>query len=97
MEAITRNVALTLEKFQKQNIKSVVPKKEAVADFKRHRELYLQRTIWNAPCRSWFKLGPDNENIMMWPGSRLHSMEVMLNPRWEVRHPMSLNNIILVG
>jgi hypothetical protein len=85
MEAITRNVALVLEKFQKQNIKSVVPKKEAVAAFKQHRELYLQRTIWNAPCSAWFKLGPNGENIMMWPGSRLHTMEVLLNTRWEVR------------
>lgn len=89
MEAITRNVVLMIEKFQTQNIKSVVPKKEAVAEFKQHRELYLERTIWNAPCRAWFKLGPNGENIMMWPGSRLHTMEVLLNPRWEVRESLA--------
>lgn len=84
MEAITRNVALLLAKFQTQDIKSVAPKPAAVADFKQHREQYLQRTIWNAPCSAWFKLGPRGENIMMWPGSRLHAIDVFLNPRWEV-------------
>lgn len=85
IEAITRHVALVLEKVQTQNIKSLVPKKEAVLEFKQHRELYLKRTIWDAPCSSWFKLGPHGENIMMWPGSRLHCFDILLNPRWEVR------------
>ncbi|KAI1474598.1 putative dimethylaniline monooxygenase [Daldinia eschscholtzii] len=83
MEALTRHVALVLEKFQTQNIKSLMPKKEAVAEFRQHQELYMKRTIWNAPCRSWFKLGPQGEHIMMWPGSRLHSFDILLNPRWE--------------
>ncbi|KAI6086397.1 putative dimethylaniline monooxygenase [Hypoxylon rubiginosum] len=83
IEAITRHVALVLEKVQTQNIKSLVPKKEAVLEFKQHRELYLKRTIWDAPCSSWFKLGPHGENIMMWPGSRLHCFDILLNPRWE--------------
>jgi hypothetical protein len=85
IEATTRHVALVLEKFQTQNIKSLVPKKEAVIELKQHRELYLKRTIWNAPCSTWFKLGPSGENIMMWPGSRLHSFDILLKPRWEVR------------
>ena len=83
MEALTRHTALVIEKIQKQNIKSVQPKWEAVEEFKAHRVEYLKRTIWAAPCSAWFKLGPKGENIMMWPGSRLHTMEVLLNPRWE--------------
>ncbi|KAI2781061.1 hypothetical protein F4815DRAFT_444607 [Daldinia loculata] len=83
MEAITRHVALVLEKFQTQDIKSLAPKKQAVAEFRQHQELYMKRAIWDAPCRSWFKLGPRGEHIMMWPGSRLHSFDILLNPRWE--------------
>ncbi|KAI1119037.1 hypothetical protein F5Y14DRAFT_460386 [Nemania sp. NC0429] len=83
MEVIARNIAMTLEKFQTQNIRSLVPKKEAVADFREHRNLYMKRTIWNGPCTAWFKLGPNGETVLMWPGSRLHCFDILLNPRWE--------------
>lgn len=84
IEAVTRHITMVLEKFQTQNIKAFVPKRDAVAELKQHRELFLKRTIWNAPCSTWYKLGPNGENIMMWPGSRLHSFNIILNPRWEV-------------
>lgn len=85
MEVIARNIAMTLEKFQTQNIKSLVPKKEAVADFREHRNLYMKKTVWDDPCSAWFKLGPQGETVLMWPGSRLHCFDVLLHPRWEVR------------
>ncbi|KAI1807182.1 hypothetical protein F4811DRAFT_550137 [Daldinia bambusicola] len=81
MEALIRHAALVLEKFQTQNIKSLVPKKEAVAEFRQHQELYMKRTIWNAPCRSWFKLDLRGEHIVMWLGNCLHSFDILLNPR----------------
>ncbi|KAI1149131.1 hypothetical protein F4825DRAFT_469424 [Nemania diffusa] len=83
MEVIARNIAMTLEKFQTQNIKSLVPKKEAVADFREHRNLYMKKTVWDDPCSAWFKLGPQGETVLMWPGSRLHCFDVLLHPRWE--------------
>ncbi|KAI0136174.1 hypothetical protein BJ170DRAFT_585 [Xylariales sp. AK1849] len=83
VEVITKHIALVLRKLQTENIKSLMPKKTAVADFKRHREIFLKRTVWDGPCRSWFKLGPKGEAIMMWPGTRLHFFDVLLNPRWE--------------
>ncbi|KAH7323173.1 hypothetical protein B0I35DRAFT_194105 [Stachybotrys elegans] len=83
IEAATRNIAMVLEKFQTQNIKSLAPKKEAADDWKEHRQEFMKRTIWSAPCRTWFKLGPKGDDVMMWPGSRLHSFHAMLNPRWE--------------
>jgi hypothetical protein len=85
IEVIARNIAMFLHKFQTQNIKTVVPKKEAVAEFRQHHHLFMKRTVWNAPCTSWFKLGADGDTVLMWPGSRLHCFEVLLNPRWEVR------------
>jgi hypothetical protein len=84
VEAITRYIEIVLRKFQIENIKSLVPKKEAVVDFRHHRELYLKRTVWDAHCRSWFKLGANGDAIMMWPGTRLHFFDVLLHPRWEV-------------
>ncbi|KAI1771744.1 hypothetical protein F4818DRAFT_202668 [Hypoxylon cercidicola] len=83
IEVITRYISMALEKFQTQNIRSLVPKKEAVADFREHRDLYMKKTVWDAPCSSWFKLGPKGETVMMWPGSRLHCFNALWNPRWE--------------
>ncbi|KAI1817436.1 hypothetical protein GGS20DRAFT_533207 [Poronia punctata] len=83
VEVIARNISMTLEKFQTQNVKSVEPKREAVAEFREHRDLYMKKTVWNAPCNSWFKLGPKGETVLMWPGSRLHFIDIMLHPRWE--------------
>jgi hypothetical protein len=75
---------------QTEDIKSFMPKQEAVDDFKRHRELFLKRTAWSSPCRSWFKGGTVDGPIMMWPGSRIHFFDAMANPRWEVRLQCSL-------
>ncbi|KAI9745058.1 MAG: hypothetical protein M1818_001336 [Claussenomyces sp. TS43310] len=83
VEVITRHVEQIIKKMQLEDIKSFVPKQEAVDDFKRHRELYLKRTVWDSPCRSWFKGGTVDGPIMMWPGSRLHFFKVLENPRWE--------------
>lgn len=58
-------------------------KEEAVADFVQHRRAFLPRTAWSSPCRSWFKQGTVDGEIMMWPGSRIHFFETMKTPRWE--------------
>jgi hypothetical protein len=85
IEIITRYVEKCLYKMQTEDIKSFIPKQAAVDDFKRHRELFLKRTAWSSPCRSWFKGGKVDGPILMWPGSRLHFFDAMGNPRWEVR------------
>lgn len=90
MEVITRHIEKIVTKMQTEDIKSFMPSQRATDDFKRHRELYLKRTAWSSPCRSWFKLGKIDGPIMMWPGSRLHMFHVMENPRWEVRQSLCL-------
>jgi hypothetical protein len=85
IEIITRYVEKFIVKLQTENVKSFAPKQEAVDDFRQHRELFLKRTAWSSPCRSWFKGGKVDGPILMWPGSRLHFFEAIGNPRWEVR------------
>jgi hypothetical protein len=87
IEIITRYVEKCIAKLQREDLKSLMPKQEAVDDFKRHRELFLKRTAWNSPCRSWFKGGRVDGPILMWPGSRLHFFEAVRYPRWEVCYP----------
>ncbi|KAL3464645.1 putative dimethylaniline monooxygenase [Aspergillus heterothallicus] len=91
IEIITRYIEEFLIKLARENIKSFYPKREAVDDFRRHRELFLLRTAWSSPCRSWFKGGTIDGPIMMWPGSRLHFFEALKEPRyedyeWEYQH-----------
>ncbi|KAF2771591.1 putative dimethylaniline monooxygenase [Teratosphaeria nubilosa] len=83
IEIITRYIEKFIVKMQTQNIMAFEPKQEAVDDFKRHRELFLLRTAWSSPCRSWFKGGTVDGPIMMWPGSRLHFFEALKDPRFE--------------
>ena len=66
-----------------EGITSFDVKEEAVADFAKHRRTFLPRTAWSSPCRSWFKQGKVDGEIMMWPGSRIHFFETMKAPRWE--------------
>lgn len=84
IEMQTRYLESLITKLQTQDVKSFVPKQAAVDDFKRHRELFLKRTAWNSPCRSWFKGGTVDGPIMMWPGSRLHFFEALQSVRFEV-------------
>jgi hypothetical protein len=72
-----------LEKLQIENIKSIVPKLSAAQDFRRHADLFLKRTAWTSPCRSWFKAGTVDGQAAIWPGSRLHHLEIMRQPRYE--------------
>ncbi len=57
------------------------PKIEATKDFTEHRKTFLPRTAWSQDCRSWFKQGMPEDDIMMWPGSRLVSLSVLVGDR----------------
>lgn len=72
-----------LSKMSEEGVTSFDVKPEAVADFVQHRRQFLPRTAWSSPCRSWFKQGTVDGEIMMWPGSRIHFFETMKAPRWE--------------
>ena len=51
--------------------------------FRQHADLFLQRTAWTSPCRSWFKQGRTDGQAAIWPGSRLHFLKIMEQPRYE--------------
>lgn len=70
-------------KMSEEGVKVFDIKEEAVADFAKHRKTFLPRTAWSSPCRSWFKGGTVDGEIMMWPGSRIHFFQTMKSPRWE--------------
>jgi len=73
-----------IEKIQEQDIKSMVVKPECVEEFTRHCDSFFPGTVFMEPCRSWYKNGKvDGKVTAVWPGSSLHYMKVIQNPRWE--------------
>jgi len=72
-----------ITKAQIENIKSFRPKLSVSTQFRQHADLFLQRTAWTSPCRSWFKQGKADGQAAIWPGSRLHFLELMKQPRFE--------------
>ncbi|KAI4939241.1 uncharacterized protein J4E92_000525 [Alternaria infectoria] len=83
IEVWTRYIFSVITKCQVENIKSLAPKLAPCVQFRQHADLFLQRTAWTSPCRSWFKQGKTDGQATMWPGSRLHFLKIMEAPRYE--------------
>jgi hypothetical protein len=83
IEVWTQYMFAVITKAQVENIKSFVSKPKLAADFRQHADLFLQRTAWTSPCSSWFKQGKKEGQAALWPGSRLHFLEIMKAPRFE--------------
>ncbi|KAJ7082429.1 FAD/NAD-binding domain-containing protein [Mycena belliarum] len=69
-------------KLQRERLKSMEPKKEATADWTEHMRAYFPRTVYTEKCNSWYK-APDGTVIGLWPGSGLHAIRTLAEPRWE--------------
>jgi len=83
IEQWTRYIFAAIEKVQIENIKSLSPRLDVAKQFRQHADLFLQRTAWTSPCRSWFKQGKADGQAAVYPGSRLHFMELLKGPRYE--------------
>ncbi|KAF5385387.1 hypothetical protein D9615_001078 [Tricholomella constricta] len=76
-------VAATL-KLQRERLKSIEVKAQAVDDFDAYLESYFPSTVYSEKCRSWYKAGKEQGRVMaLWPGSALHAARALANPRWE--------------
>ncbi|EAT91512.1 hypothetical protein HBH56_006880 [Parastagonospora nodorum] len=83
IEQWTRYIFQAITKCQVEGIKSLTPKLWPSQQFRQHADLFLQRTAWTSPCRSWFKQGKTDGQAAIWPGSRLHFLKIMEAPRYE--------------
>ena len=83
IERWTQYMLDVINKCQVEHVKSITPKWRAARHFRQHADLFLQRTAWTSPCRSWFKQGKTDGQAAIYPGSRLHFFELMKAPRYE--------------
>lgn len=70
-----------IQHIQEEDVKSVTPKQEVIDQYAEHADLFNDRTVWNAPCRSWFKGNKVDGRIMLHPGTRNQYMMMMSKPR----------------
>lgn len=71
IELFARYIVTALEKIQNEDIKSMTPKSPIIDQYARHTDLFNKRTVYDAPCRSWFKGGTYDGRIMLHPGTRV--------------------------
>ncbi|KAJ5632755.1 hypothetical protein N7490_009094 [Penicillium lividum] len=73
-----------LRKIQRDNIRSMSVRADAVRRFTRHCDDYFMGAVYASKCRSWYKGGSEQGRVTgVWPGSSIHSMKVFSDPRWE--------------
>ncbi|KAF8075136.1 hypothetical protein FPV67DRAFT_1559695 [Lyophyllum atratum] len=71
-------------RWQTENIRTFVPKREAVEDFIAHKNQFMKGTVWEHDCRSWYKSNSSSGKVSaLWPGSTLHYLEAIADPRYE--------------
>jgi hypothetical protein len=72
-----------IDRYQTTNISQFAPKEEAVREFIEYKDWFMKQTVWNDPCRSWYKSRPDGPILALWPGSTLHYIEFMKDVRFD--------------
>ncbi|THV06458.1 FAD/NAD-P-binding domain-containing protein [Dendrothele bispora CBS 962.96] len=71
-------------KLQRERLKSIEVKKEAIDDFDEYLDNYFPKSVFGSKCRSWYKMGKEEGRVVaLWPGSPLHAVHALSNPRWE--------------
>ncbi|KAK8251665.1 FAD/NAD(P)-binding domain-containing protein [Phyllosticta capitalensis] len=87
LSAIEAQVSYALrmiDRLQTENIRSFVPKDSAVEAFNDYVDTFMEKTVWKDVCKSWYKNGTTNGRVTgLWPGSTLHFLEAVREPRWE--------------
>ncbi|CAI6088645.1 unnamed protein product [Clonostachys chloroleuca] len=72
-----------MRKIQQENIRSISVKQEALDDIYAHFDEFHKTTVFQEECRSWFKDGKMKQRIYLWPGSTIHFLKSIKEPRYE--------------
>ena len=72
-----------IDRWQTENIHSFSPKMEVVEEFIAHKDQFMKSTIWDHDCHSWYKNNSSGKIIALWPGSTMHYIHSLEEPRYE--------------
>ncbi|KAL4786506.1 hypothetical protein BJX76DRAFT_355053 [Aspergillus varians] len=77
-------IAKILRKASSQRIRTIVPSKGAVLDFRAYCESFFPTTVLNEGCSSWYNNQVKGGRIVaVWPGSGAHVNYIRREVRWE--------------
>jgi cation diffusion facilitator CzcD-associated flavoprotein CzcO len=75
-----------VQKAQFEHIKSMVPSAHATKEFMKYVTTYFtnNRTVYGEKCRSTYRNGgTEGPSTALWPGSVLHLIRTLKEPRWQ--------------
>jgi hypothetical protein len=84
IEAQSEYICAFIDRFQTEPIHSLAPKREVCEDFKAHVASVMEKLVWTDDCRNSHKNGTLHGRVpTTWPGSTLHYLEAIREPRWD--------------
>lgn len=81
--ALSEYTVQFIKKMQNENIRSFAPRQDITDDFNAHVQEFVKTSVWVDDCRSWYKDSETGKVFAIWPGSSLHFMQTLKNPRYE--------------
>jgi hypothetical protein len=72
-----------IAKMQKEHIHSIEVKDIPTQKFNEHVDAWHKRSVWAAPCRSWYKMGTTDGKCYVWPGGVLSYLKTIKEVRWD--------------
>jgi hypothetical protein len=72
-----------IRKIQCEYIASIAPRQDVTDAFNEHCQEWVRHTVWVEECRSWYKDNETGRVNAVWPGSSLHYIEAIRQPRYE--------------
>ncbi|KAI1463441.1 FAD/NAD(P)-binding domain-containing protein [Daldinia caldariorum] len=84
IEAQADYICSFIDRYQTEPIHSITAKAAACADFKAHVASFMEKAVWTDNCRN----SHNNHKVggrvpTTWPGSTLHYLEAIREPRWD--------------
>lgn len=71
-------------KIQHEHLKSLEVKQEPITQLYEYIDRWHEKSIWNSPCKSWYKNNIVGGKLWIWAGSGLHFMKTMKGePKFE--------------
>ncbi|KZV72482.1 FAD/NAD-P-binding domain-containing protein [Peniophora sp. CONT] len=69
-------------KMQRERIACMEVKASAVRAWREYMKGFFPKTVFNDGCKNWYS-APDGHIRALWPGTCLHAVRTLSNPRWE--------------
>ncbi|VDB82950.1 unnamed protein product [Peniophora sp. CBMAI 1063] len=76
-------VVAATAKMQRERLRTIEVKPEALRDFNEYAQQYFKKTVYLDNCSNWYRSPVDGTITGIWPGSCLHLARALSHPRWE--------------